>query len=64
LWWKRLDAWLLILALDLAAYAGGLFANLWDALFDPLLVLLALALVVRQWAIRLIASRNRQSGGK
>lgn len=59
LWWKRLDAWLLILALDLAAYAGGLFANLWDALFDPLLVLLALALVVRQWAIRLIASRTR-----
>lgn len=41
LWWRRLDAWLLILAVDLAGYAGGLFVNLWDALFDPLLVLLA-----------------------
>ena len=48
LWWRRLDYWLLILALDLAGYASGLFANLWDALFDPLLVLVALASVVRQ----------------
>lgn len=59
LWWKRQDAWLLILALDLAAYAGGLFANLWDALFDPLLVLLALIVATRPWAARFIASRNR-----
>jgi hypothetical protein len=46
LWWRRLDGWLLILALDLAGYASGLFANLWDVLFDPLLVLVALAVVV------------------
>ena len=59
LWWKRQDAWLLILALDLAAYAGGLFANLWDALIDPLLVLLALIVAMRPLAFRLIASRNR-----
>lgn len=59
LWWKRQDAWLLILALNLAAYAGGLFANLWDALFDPLLVLLALVVATRPLAVRLIASRTR-----
>jgi len=59
LWWKRLDVWLIILALDLLAYAGGLFANLWDALIDPLLLLLALAVVGRQWLFRFIASRRR-----
>jgi hypothetical protein len=59
LWWKRQDVWLLILAIDLAAYAGGLFANLWDALFDPLLVLLSLAVATRPLAVRLIASRTR-----
>ncbi|MGA9395177.1 MAG: hypothetical protein WCA83_02050 [Azonexus sp.] len=48
LWWRRLDGWLLILTLDLAGYASGIFANLWDALFDPLLVLVALAVVIRQ----------------
>lgn len=57
--WRRLDSWLLILAVDLAAYAGGLFGNLWDALFDPLLVLLALVVVGRQGVRRFIASRNR-----
>lgn len=59
LWWRRLDSWLLILAGDLAAYAGGLFGNLWDALFDPLLLLLALLMVGRQGFLRFIASRNR-----
>jgi hypothetical protein len=59
LWWKRRDLWLAILAIDLAGYASGVFANLWDVLLDPLLVLLALILVLRQWAIRLIASRHR-----
>jgi len=59
LWWRRLNTWLLILAIDLAGYAGGLFANLWDALFDPLLVLLALAVVCLQAARRFIASRIR-----
>ncbi|NTV69973.1 MAG: hypothetical protein HGA71_07495 [Azonexaceae bacterium] len=59
LWWKRLDVWLVILVIDLAGYASGVFANLWDVLLDPLLVLLALIVVVRQWVIRLIASRPR-----
>lgn len=35
----RQTLWLLILTGDLAAFAGGLFGNFWDALFDPLLVL-------------------------
>lgn len=59
LWWKRLDIWLTILAIDLAGYASGLFANLWDVLLDPLLVLLALIVVGRQQVIRFIASRTR-----
>lgn len=42
LWWRGQHVWLIILAIDLAGYASGLFANLWDALFDPLLFLLAL----------------------
>lgn len=57
--WKGQTTWLSILALALLAYAGGLFANLWGALLDPLLVLLALAVVLRQGAARFIASRNR-----
>jgi len=59
LWWKRQIPWLLILGVDLLAYAGGLFANLWDALLDPLLLLLALTVVGRQWIFRFIASRRR-----
>jgi len=58
-WWRRLDAWLLILAVDLAGYASGVFANLWDVLFDPLLVLLALIMVGRQAVIRRAATRAR-----
>ena len=50
LWRQRRDDWLLVLGAGLAAYAGGLFVNLWDALLDPLLVLTALAVVVRQRA--------------
>ena len=50
LWRQCRDDWLLILGTGLAAYAGGLFFNLWDALVDPLLVLTALAVVVRQRA--------------
>jgi hypothetical protein len=57
--WRRRDAWLIILAVDLAAYATGVFANLWDVLFDPLLVLLAAIIVGRQQVLRLIASRRR-----
>ena len=59
LWWRRQDVWLIILAIDLAAYASGIFANLWDVLFDPLLVLLALSMVSRAGIIRFIVSRNR-----
>lgn len=59
LWWRNLAGGLAILAIDLAGYASGLFANLWDALVDPLLVLLALIVVLRRLAIRLIASRPR-----
>ena len=59
LYWRRQERWLLILAIDLAAYAGGLFDNLWDALLDPLLVLLCLFVVGRQVARRLIAARIR-----
>ncbi len=55
---SRRDDWLLILTTALAGYAGGLFANLWDALIDPLLVLAAFAVVVRQLA------RQRPAGGK
>lgn len=41
--------WLLLLTLDLMAYTLGLYANLWDALFDPILVLsLALVLAKRK----------------
>ncbi|MBU1365277.1 MAG: hypothetical protein KKE51_15795 [Gammaproteobacteria bacterium] len=62
LWWKRLDSWLAILALDLAGYASGVFANLWDALFDPLLVTLALVIVARRIAIRRLATKIRTAG--
>lgn len=59
LWWRHQNSWLLILGLDLAAYASGIFANLWDVLLDPLLVLLALIIVGRQGLVRFIAARNR-----
>lgn len=59
LYWKRQALWLLILAIDLLAYAGGLFANLWSALVDPLLVVLAVAVAVRGWVLPFIASRRR-----
>lgn len=59
LFWRRMNVWLTILAIDIAGYAAGLFTNLWDALIDPLLVLLALAIAGRRCVILLIASRNR-----
>lgn len=59
LWWRKRDGWLAILAIDLLAYATGVFANLWDVLLDPLLVLVALAVVGRRGLIRLIAARRR-----
>lgn len=59
LWWRGHYTWVLILAIDLAGYASGIFANLWDVLIDPLLVMLALIMVARRGVIRLIASRTR-----
>jgi len=59
LWWKRLDTWLIILAVDLAGYASGVFANLWDVLFDPLLFLLAAIMVIARQVGRFNASRRR-----
>ncbi|MDE2440583.1 MAG: hypothetical protein KGP14_06130 [Betaproteobacteria bacterium] len=57
--WKGQTIWVLILAIDLLAYAGGLFANLWQALLDPLLVLLALSVALREALVRLNVSRRR-----
>ena len=59
LFWRRQNTWLTILALDLAGYASGLFANLWDALLDPLLFLLALAMVSHRLLRRIISARQR-----
>ena len=42
LWQSGKTLWLLILAVDLLAYASGGYINLWDALFDPLLVMISL----------------------
>ncbi len=55
LWWKRQYLWLAILSLDLLAYASGLFNNLWDTLFDPLLLVVALAILLRQQFQRLVS---------
>ena len=57
LWWRRQNTWLIILAIDLAGYASGLFANLWDAFFDPLLYLVAALVVGHRLALRVVASR-------
>ena len=45
---------LLIGAVDLLAYALGLFDNLWSALFDPVLVLLCCAALAKAAACRWI----------
>ena len=58
LWWRRLNLWLIILAVDLAGFACGLFVNLWDALIDPLLALLALIMVGQEIVQRTIAKRR------
>jgi len=62
LWRQRRDDWLFILGAGLAAYAGGLFVNLWDALVDPLLVLAAVAVVVRQRILGRSAGSNNTAG--
>lgn len=51
LWQRRLNLWLCILGLDLAAYALGFFDNLWNALFDPLLLLWLIIELIRQTLI-------------
>lgn len=56
---QRKQAWLLILSIDLVGYASGLFVNLWDALLDPLLLLLALGVLGRRGALRFSAARIR-----
>ncbi|MBS1191342.1 MAG: hypothetical protein H6R10_3134 [Rhodocyclaceae bacterium] len=56
--WRRQQGWLVILGGDLLAYAAGLFGNLWDALFDPLLVLLAAATLVAAWISRRRSGRS------
>ena len=61
LWWRRQYTWLIILALDLAGYASGLFVNLWDALVDPLLFLLSVIILAHRLTIRAIASRSAKS---
>jgi hypothetical protein len=59
LWWRGFQVGLWILAIDLAGYATGVFANIWDALLDPLLVLLALAVLARHGVFLFIARRTR-----
>lgn len=48
-WRRGQPLWLWLLAVDLAVFAAGLpeSSNLWDVLFDPLLVAAALILAVR-----------------
>ena len=59
LWLRHMHVWLLILSAALAAYASGIFANLWDVLLDPLLVFLAFCIVLRHHLLRFIAARRR-----
>jgi hypothetical protein len=59
LWWRGMLMGLLILTIDLAAYATGIFPNLWDVLIDPLLVLLAASIVSLHLVLRFIATKNR-----
>lgn len=47
-WHTGKTSWLLLLAVALLAYACGGYANLWDALFDPLLVLISLIYLLRR----------------
>jgi len=55
----RHQGWLLILAADLGVWLTGIFANLWDVLFDPLLVLLCAAIVGQQQVARWLSARRR-----
>lgn len=57
--WRGMHLGLLILAIDVAAYATGIFPNLWDVLIDPLLVLLAFCMALRPMLRPLIARGSR-----
>ena len=48
-WWRGQSLCLWLLAIDLLAWRAGLLesGNLWDTLFDPLLMLVMLALALR-----------------
>ena len=46
-------------AADLGVWLTGIFANLWDVLFDPLLVLLCAAIVGQQQVARWLSARRR-----
>ncbi len=48
-WWRGQPLYLWLLAVDLAAFAAGVFesTNLWDALFDPLLLIAAMVVAIR-----------------
>jgi hypothetical protein len=51
---RRKHALLLIGGIDLLAYALGLFENLWSALFDPVLVLVCGADLIKMAGRRVI----------
>lgn len=57
--WRRQSLWLLILAVDLGVWLSGIFANLWDVLFDPLLLLLCAGILIRQALRRFFSARRR-----
>lgn len=40
LYWYGQASWLWILILSLVAYTLGIYSNLWDALFDPILIVI------------------------
>jgi hypothetical protein len=47
--WRREEAFLIVMGFDLLAYAGGLFNNLWNACFDPVLVILAIPYTLQRF---------------
>jgi hypothetical protein len=49
---RRKAGLMAILGFDLIAYACGIFDNLWSALFDPILVMLAIVVLVRAAILR------------
>jgi hypothetical protein len=54
-------AFVVILGLDALAFSAGVFDNLWNALFDPLLTLLALIRAVRSRAFFALIGRRPRS---